>query len=108
MESPYLDLTAEFNRGRLRALFSSGQAVAFHRLAVMCKDGDRILREDQETLDRVLEVLARYREAAERWEAVWPAVQKETEGLPLLEAHRVLSARAEGVLPYAPVPGGEA
>lgn len=59
MENPYLDLTAEFNRGRLRALISSGQAVVLHRLAVMSKDGDWILREDGEAVRHVLGVLGR-------------------------------------------------
>ena len=54
----YLDLTSEFNRGRTRAIICSGQAVVLHRLAVMSKDGDWILREDQEAVDHVLAVLA--------------------------------------------------
>jgi hypothetical protein len=58
MANPYLDLTAEFNRGRLRALISSGQAVVLHRLAVMSKDGDWILREDAEAVGHVLATLA--------------------------------------------------
>jgi hypothetical protein len=65
MSNPYLDLTEEFNRGRLRTLLSSGQAVVVHRLAIMSKDGDWILREDDEAVGHVLEVLslqgARYR-----------------------------------------------
>jgi hypothetical protein len=65
MRNPYLDLTEKLNRGRLRALLSSGQAVVAHRLAVMSKDGDWIVREDAETIHHVLEVLsshgARYR-----------------------------------------------
>lgn len=65
MENPYLDLTEELNRGRLRVLLSSGQAVVVHRLAIMSKDGDWILREDAEAVRHVLEVLshhgARYR-----------------------------------------------
>jgi len=65
MSNPYLELTEEFNRGRLRVLLSSGQAVVVHRLAIMSKDGDWILREDAEALAHVLEVLslheARYR-----------------------------------------------
>ncbi|HSS76115.1 MAG TPA: hypothetical protein VLV54_05155 [Thermoanaerobaculia bacterium] len=56
--NPYLELTEEFNRGRLRALLSSGQAVVVHRLAVMSKDGDWILREDTEAVEHVLKVLA--------------------------------------------------
>ncbi len=56
--NPYLALTSEFNVGRLRALLSSGQAVVIHRLAVMSKDGDWILREDDEALSHVRGVLA--------------------------------------------------
>lgn len=65
MRNPYLELTREFNAGRLRALLSSGQAVVAHRLAIMSKDGDWILREDSDAIGRVLDVLgghgARYR-----------------------------------------------
>jgi hypothetical protein len=56
--NPYLELTEAFNRGRRRALVSSGQAVVLHRLAVMSKDGDWLLREDEEAARHVLEVLA--------------------------------------------------
>ena len=70
----YVDLTREFNRGKLRAMLSSGQAVVLHRLAVMSKDGDWILRENSSDLDHVLCVLAshgaHYRFGApldERW-----------------------------------------
>ena len=59
MNNPYLELTDDLNDGRLRALLSSGQAVVVHRLAIMSKDGDWILREDAETLDHVLGVLSR-------------------------------------------------
>jgi hypothetical protein len=65
MNNPYLELTKQFNQGRLRALLSSGQAVVVHRLAIMSKDGDWVLREDAEAVGHVLEVLsaqgARYR-----------------------------------------------
>lgn len=65
MNNPYFELTDEFNQGRLRALLSSGQAVVVHRLAIMSKDGDWILREDAEAIEHVLGVLsahgARYR-----------------------------------------------
>ena len=70
----YQVLTQAFNAGRLRAILSSGQAVVMHRLAVMSKDGDWILREDSEALEYVLGVLeergARYRFGApldRRW-----------------------------------------
>lgn len=56
----YLDLTREFNEGRLRAIICSGQAVVLHRLAIMSKDGDWILREDEETLLHALQVLSRH------------------------------------------------
>lgn len=58
VQNPYLALTDGFNRGRLRAILSSGQAVVAHRLAVMSKDGDWILRESEAALAHVLAVLA--------------------------------------------------
>ncbi len=58
MDNPYLELTADFNEGRIRALISSGQAVVIHRLAIMSKDGDWVLREDEEATGHVLRVLA--------------------------------------------------
>ncbi len=77
----YLDLTREFNSGRLRAVICSGQAAVLHRLAIASKDGDWILREDRESLSHVLGVLAahgaRYRFGAPldlRWmSAGWSA-----------------------------------
>ncbi len=212
MDNPYLELTEEFNRGRLRVLLSSGQAVVVHRLAVMSKDGDWIVREDAEAVSHVLEVLslhgaryrfgapldlrwlaggwsahlelrrealrirtdfvtrppriapeqltrmwneaeatgnealaeairqrpllariaegrepleealdrerrvlmrineerlARYQAAAEPWAKLWPDVQRQMEGLLLLDAHCVLTSRAEGVLPFEPSKGGD-
>ncbi len=58
MVNIYVSLTKEFNEGRLRSVISSGQAVVLHGLAVMSKDGDWILREDEEALAHVLGVLA--------------------------------------------------
>ena len=69
-DNPYVNLTMAFNEGRLRAVLSSGQAVVMHRLAIMSKDGDWILKED-----------------------------------PLAQAHEIVVARAEGVLPWAPPAG---
>jgi hypothetical protein len=60
IDNVYLQLTRELNAGRLRAIICSGQAVVLHRLAVMSKDGDWILREDQEALDHALSVLGRH------------------------------------------------
>lgn len=66
--SIYVELTREFNEGALRAILSSGQAVVMHRLAVMSKDGDWVLRESEDALAQVLGVLerrgARYRYGA--------------------------------------------
>lgn len=63
--SIYLELTRKFNSGRTRAILAGGQAVVLHRLAIMSKDGDWILREEPETTEHVLSVLegygARYR-----------------------------------------------
>ena len=65
MSNIYLTLTEQFNRGRLRAIISSGQAVVLHRLAIMSKDGDWVLREDDESMQHILGTLeqfgARYR-----------------------------------------------
>jgi hypothetical protein len=60
MSNIYLALTEQFNRGRLRAIISSGQAVVLHRLAIMSKDGDWILREDNEAIEHVLGTLAEF------------------------------------------------
>jgi hypothetical protein len=56
----YVDLTNQFNDGRLRAILSSGQAVVLHRLAIMSKDGDWIVREDEDALAFILRVLDHY------------------------------------------------
>jgi hypothetical protein len=56
----YLELTEKFNAGRLRAIICSGQAVVLHRLAIMSKDGDWILREDAEAMTHILNILAEY------------------------------------------------
>ncbi|MGB6222088.1 hypothetical protein [Haloferula sp.] len=65
VENIYLALTREFNDGETRAIISSGQAVVLHRLAIMSKDGDWIVREHPADLDFILTVLesrnARYR-----------------------------------------------
>lgn len=84
----YIELTKEFNEGRLRAIICSGQAVVLHRLAIMSKDGDWILREEQSALGHVLTVLerrgARYRYGAPldlRWMAGgWSAHFEFTQG----------------------------
>lgn len=55
----YLELTDEFNDGATRAILCGGQAVVLHRLAIMSKDGDWILREEADALEHVLGVLER-------------------------------------------------
>lgn len=57
----YLKLTEEFNAGKLRAIITSGQAVVLHHLAIMSKDGDWIIREDDESLKHILVILSKYK-----------------------------------------------
>jgi hypothetical protein len=109
----YVELTREFNRGRLRAVICSGQAVVLHRLAIMSKDGDWILREDAETLQHVLEVLerhgARYRFGAPldvAWmRGGWSAHFEFQHAALLGEVHARPMAAARGVLPVQICPG---
>lgn len=56
----YLELTEAFNQSGRRAVICSGQAVVLHRLAVMSKDGDWILRESSNDLTHILSVLENY------------------------------------------------
>lgn len=56
----YVTLTRQFNKGKLRAIICSGQAVVLHHMAVMSKDGDWIIREDEETFNHILGVLTDY------------------------------------------------
>ena len=56
----YLQLTDEFNVGCVRAVICSGQAAVLHRVAIMSKDGDWILRENEEACRHVLSVLERH------------------------------------------------
>jgi len=84
----YLDLTRKYNVGALRAVLSSGQAVVLHRLAIMSKDGDWILRETPAAMEHVRGVLAahaaRYRFGAPldvRWmEGGWSSHLEFQEG----------------------------
>ena len=66
--SVYVELTREFNRGRLRAL-----------------DAER--RE----LIHAHERLDGYMSAAKEWAAIWPSVARDIDGLPLPDAHRVVT-----------------
>lgn len=93
----YLQLTKQFNDGRLRAILAGGQAVVLHRLAMMSKDGDWIHANE----DR----LALYQAAAEDWSRRWPDLSAKVKGRPLADAHAAMVAAADGVLPFT-VPGG--
>lgn len=46
----YTELTREFNQGNVRAILCSGQAVVLHGLAIMSKDGDWILKADEQRI----------------------------------------------------------
>jgi hypothetical protein len=65
MDNPYLELTEELNRGRLRPFSARVRRSWSTGWRIMSKDGDWILREDAEAADHVLEILslhgARYR-----------------------------------------------
>ena len=56
----YFDLTREFNAPGTIAVLASGQAAVFHRIAIMSKDGDWIIRETPEACQRILSVLAEH------------------------------------------------
>jgi hypothetical protein len=77
MTNPYLELTDQFNHGR--------------------PDRERrtLMRADEERLGR-------YCAAAEAWASAWPDVSRQIAALPLREAHRIVTDRAEGVLPFVP------
>lgn len=59
-DNVYLELTEKFNQGKTRAIISSGQAVVLHRLAIMSKDGDWIVLENQDDLEFILNVLEKH------------------------------------------------
>ena len=46
LKNIYLKLIQEFKKNRLRVIIFRGQAVVLHRLAIMSKDGDWIIREN--------------------------------------------------------------
>jgi hypothetical protein len=120
MTNPYLDLTAQFNRGRRRRDLmrlaaehpdSVAEAMATRPLLARIADGrdalDEALDRERRAQMRADEArLARYRAAAEAWASVWPDVSRQIAQLPLHEAHRIVTSRAEGLLPFAPPDGG--
>jgi phosphopantetheinyl transferase len=44
--------------------------------------------------------LRRYLKAAQEWSEAWPEISRNIAGKPLLEAHKILVARAERFLPF--------
>lgn len=68
MGNVYFELTESFNARAPVAALASGQAVVYHRVAIMSKDGDWVIKETAEACEQVLAVLesraARYRVAA--------------------------------------------
>ena len=46
--------------------------------------------------------IERYLAAAGAWRGTWPEVERAARTLPLRRAHALVTARAEGVLPFAP------
>lgn len=66
---------------------------------------ERALDEERRALIHANERrLESYRRATMGWAAFWSSVQTAIEGLPLAEAHRIVVARADGVLPTGPEP----
>lgn len=124
-ETPiYLALTRAFNAGRVRTILSSGQAVVVHRITMQSKDGDWLIREDEEACRAVLGELAargaRYRYGAPlhpRWLAGgWSAhFEFEDQGLrirtdfvsrpPRLSAERLARLWSEAATCDLPVVG---
>jgi hypothetical protein len=61
----------------------------------------QLMREDESRLHA-------YLQAAGRWRAEWPAVERETQSLPLPAAHALVVERALALLPFVPGKGGRA
>jgi hypothetical protein len=59
MGNVYFELTEELNARGTIAVLAGGQAVVFHRIALMSKDGDWVIRETEEACSRVLDVLGK-------------------------------------------------
>lgn len=58
MKNRYHEITKLFNCKKKRVVIASGQAVVLHRLAIMSKDCDWIIREDEESFRHVITVLS--------------------------------------------------
>jgi hypothetical protein len=60
MENPYLRLHKEFRQAGAEVLISSGQACVVFGIAAFSKDGDWIIRENDDSCAAVLKVLTRH------------------------------------------------
>lgn len=60
MSNIYLELTNQFNEGKLRAVLSLDQAMLLHGIGLGSWGGDWIVREDAQSLDHILKVLEDY------------------------------------------------
>lgn len=58
MDNPFFELHREFRSAGARVLLSSGQACVLYGISTFSKDGDWILAEEEQTFERVLQVLA--------------------------------------------------
>ncbi|HMO18167.1 MAG TPA: hypothetical protein PKA63_08290 [Oligoflexia bacterium] len=58
MLNHYHKITQLFNKEKVRVIIASGQAVVLHNLAIMSKDCDWIIREDNESFEYVLHALS--------------------------------------------------
>ena len=81
------------------------RAIAERPLLARVGDGRDVLEAELDRERRALmradeARMARYRAAAAPWAAIWPRVSQEIASLPLVDAHRIVVARAEGVLPF--------
>ena len=81
-----------------------GEVVSQRPLLAKIAEGreaiERALDEERRALMRANEErLARYLRAAEAWTRLWPEIHRQVAGLPLLEAHAIVTARAEEALP---------
>lgn len=102
-------------------IITSGQAVVLHKLAIMSKDGDWIVREDEESLNYIIKSLEEqiykerrylmklnkerlnlYINATKQWSAKWPDINNQIVGKSLSDAHKIIVQNAEKVLPFSP------
>jgi hypothetical protein len=60
MKNPFIELHTEFRAEGANVLLSSGQACVLFGIAAFSKDGDWIVKETEDSCERVLAVLARH------------------------------------------------